>query len=34
MRMYTASGRAGAWLLGGFGLFLLWQLVLVMIRLG
>ncbi len=34
MRTYTASGRAGMWLLGGFGLFMLWQLVLVIIRLG
>jgi hypothetical protein len=34
MRTYTASSRAGTWLLGGFGLFMLWQLVLVIIRLG
>ncbi len=34
MRSYRASGRAGMWLLGGFSLFMLWQLVLVIIRLG
>ena len=34
MRTYTASSRAGRWLLGGFSLFMLWQLVLVIIRLG
>ncbi len=34
MRTYTGSSRAGMWLLGGFSLFMLWQLAMVLIRLG